>query len=375
MVDAWQNTEAIQQLSAEEKGLLRVKTSASLKALEPDALATLATGLVRSDVGCLPPWSSLWHELASAAKPVVHKCKPNSVQTIAWAFATAGCRAPGLFDEMSRVQAARADELSPTHLAGTAWAHAIVQDPPSPPLFSALATSARPRLAAFQPAGVATMMWAYAASDVACPALFGSDDFAAYIEAVTRSKRWQWESLCQIHQYALWCDERQFSAYVPLPRELREASHAAFVAAPASPSHFQRQVGRALKLAGVQHMEHEVTLPSGYSVDLVVEYEGVRIAVEVDGPSHFLGDSEHYNGSTMLKHRQLRSSGWPVLSVPYFAFVAGETDFEGVYRALNLRAGLDALVDPLHRSYELLRLDPPLVCPPHLTALGGTWQV
>ena len=56
-------------------------------------------------------------------------------------------------------------------------------------------------------------------------------------------------------------------------------------------------------------IEHEVELPdSGYQIDLVVTYDGLKVAVEVDGPSHFLGDSEQPNGATLLKRRQAAPS-------------------------------------------------------------------
>ena len=50
---------------------------------------------------------------------------------------------------------------------------------------------------------------------------------------------------------------------------------------------------------------------------------GERIAVEVDGPSHFLGGSHQPTGSTLLKHRQLRHFGWRLESVPYWEWDAG----------------------------------------------------
>ena len=55
---------------------------------------------------------------------------------------------------------------------------------------------------------------------------------------------------------------------------------------------------------------------SGYSIDLVLECDGTRIGVEVDGPSHFIGRKP--NGATQLKRRQLRNLGWTLLSVPYW---------------------------------------------------------
>ena len=43
-----------------------------------------------------------------------------------------------------------------------------------------------------------------------------------------------------------------------------------------------------------------------------------RVAIEVDGPSHFVGASQRPTGATLLKRRQLHALGWAVISVPYF---------------------------------------------------------
>ena len=70
---------------------------------------------------------------------------------------------------------------------------------------------------------------------------------------------------------------------------------------------------------------------SGYSLDAVIEHGGARIAVEVDGPSHFIGQEP--SGATLLKRRQLRSFGWPLLSVPYWEWTAlgGSPERQGAY--------------------------------------------
>jgi hypothetical protein len=82
-----------------------------------------------------------------------------------------------------------------------------------------------------------------------------------------------------------------------------------------------------------------LTLPCGLCV------VQVRVAVEVDGPSHFLGDSEVPTGATRLKRRQLRHYGWPVLPVAYFDFVPSDVHVD-VYRSLNLLEALQQ-VTPL----------------------------
>ena len=75
------------------------------------------------------------------------------------------------------------------------------------------------------------------------------------------------------------------------------------------PSQMQRNVSVALASLGLRP-EEEVVLHEGYSLDLVVQWRGERIGVEVDGPSHFEGREP--NSATLLKRRQLRhlAGGW-----------------------------------------------------------------
>ena len=60
----------------------------------------------------------------------------------------------------------------------------------------------------------------------------------------------------------------------------------------------------------------EVRTAQGYSLDAVVVVAGCEVAVEVDGPSHFVGRVP--TGATALKQRQLRAAGWALLAVPYW---------------------------------------------------------
>ena len=66
--------------------------------------------------------------------------------------------------------------------------------------------------------------------------------------------------------------------------------------------------------------QEEVRTPQGYSLDAVVSHGGREVAVEVDGPSHFVGRTP--TGATALKRRQLRAAGWALLPVPYWEWNA-----------------------------------------------------
>jgi hypothetical protein len=55
-----------------------------------------------------------------------------------------------------------------------------------------------------------------------------------------------------------------------------------------------------------------------FSIDIAVQLpDGSRLAVEVDGPSHFLSNSPgRIDGATLLRNRMLEARGWRVVSVP-----------------------------------------------------------
>jgi RAP domain len=87
------------------------------------------------------------------------------------------------------------------------------------------------------------------------------------------------------------------------------------------PSQLQNDIVKSLRLLqDVNQVHAEFSTESGYSLDIVIVYQGDhRIGVEVDGPSHFAGQSQCLNGKTILKHRQLQAlEGMKLVSIPYW---------------------------------------------------------
>ncbi|GMH36854.1 hypothetical protein BSKO_04727 [Bryopsis sp. KO-2023] len=76
---------------------------------------------------------------------------------------------------------------------------------------------------------------------------------------------------------------------------------------------FHIEVLEALRGLGV---ECEVEFIDGYSIDIAMVE--ARIAIEVDGPSHFTSNSLKPLGGTLLKRRVLKGRGWEVFPVPFF---------------------------------------------------------
>jgi hypothetical protein len=63
--------------------------------------------------------------------------------------------------------------------------------------------------------------------------------------------------------------------------------------------------------------EEEVLTASGYCLDALVEVNGTKVGIEVDGPSHFI--NREATGSTLLKRRQVSTlDGICIVSVPYW---------------------------------------------------------
>ena len=144
------------------------------------------------------------------------------------------------------------------------------------------------------------------------------------------------DELRQLHQWQLWQEERG-AAWPPLVPALAQRCRDAFCQEEGVPSGLQRDVAASLRALGLAPRE-EVRTPQGYSLDAVVSHGGREVAVEVDGPSHFLGRTP--TGATALKRRQLRAAGWALLPVPYWEWDAlGSEAAKQAY----LRAALEGL--------------------------------
>ena len=99
----------------------------------------------------------------------------------------------------------------------------------------------------------------------------------------------------------------------------------------------------------------DVLISEGHSIDMIVLWKSKQVAVEVDGPSHFLsGHRVHLaTGATLLKHRQLRALGWHLVVVPNWEWheVQGSNAKRHEYLLCLLRqAASDELFQVAHPS-------------------------
>jgi len=257
---------------------------------------------------------ALFDAIGREAAGRVHELNPQDLSNTAWAFATAGQAAPALFDAIGREAAGRVHELNPQGLANTAWAFATAGQA-APALFDAIGREAAGRVRELNSQDLANTAWAFAVLDHLPLELSLFDQrFAHQCDALAHE--FNSLDLSQLHQWRLWyTSERACSDRLPSAALLARCD-AAFRAAEAQPSRLQRDVAKAPASLGASVQEEKV-LEEGYSLDLVVDCGGEElIAIEVDGPSHFVGREP--TASTLLKRRQLRHFGWRLVSVPYW---------------------------------------------------------
>ena len=86
--------------------------------------------------------------------------------------------------------------------------------------------------------------------------------------------------------------------------------------------HVADDVAGALTRLGVAHVVEGATDDGLFRVDCLLADRA--IAVEADGPSHFVGRSP--NGPTRLRRRLLEARGLRIVSVPFFEWDAFGTD-------------------------------------------------
>jgi len=286
------------------------ESARQVREFNPQALANTAWAFATA--GHAAP--ALFDAIGREAAGRVREFKPQELSNTAWAFAAAGHAAPALFDAIGKEAAGRVRDFNPQNLSNTAWAFATAGHA-APALFDAIGREAAGRVHEFNPQNLANTAWSFAVLDhLPSESSLFDQRFAHHCDAFAHE--FNSLDLSQLHQWRLWyAGERAYSDGLPSAALLARCD-AAFRSQESQPSRMQGDVADTLASLGVLVQEEKV-LEAGYSLDLVVDCGGeVLIAIEVDGPSHFVGRVP--TASTLLKRRQLKHFGWPVVSVPYW---------------------------------------------------------
>ena len=93
------------------------------------------------------------------------------------------------------------------------------------------------------------------------------------------------EGLAQLHRWQLWAHEH--SKTIKLSATLSDRLLLAFTSKPVKVSRPQRSATRLLRMR-CHEMQQETSTQCDYSLDALASLGGRDVAIEVDGPPHFL---------------------------------------------------------------------------------------
>jgi hypothetical protein len=226
-----------------------------------------------------------------------------------------------------------AKNFNPQEVSNTLWAFAKLARTPGAGLLQQLEARASAVAQDFNPQEVSNTLWAFS--------LFFHHLTEGMVSSI--SKHWlsnpdaesfSKQGLCQIHQFLLSCDlelsqsQQILLSSCRLKAALSSKALDAFAPRDVTVSKLQQQVEDVLQSIGAQVQGEAVDARSLYSIDCLVlgwgKEDNVKIALEVDGPSHFVCESTESgirrapNGGTIMKRRHLSLLGYAVASVPYW---------------------------------------------------------
>jgi len=280
-----------------------------LKSFKPQALSNTLWAYATLDEQQNP---KLFEKMANhiIELPNLNGFKSQALSNTVWAFATTGQSHPQLFNKLANEAIKRQREFTPQGVANFLWAYAT-NGQIDENLFLSLVPSVKDNLGKYTAQDLSNVAWAYSVSNVDAPSVFNNEFINACLK---RKNDFILENLTQLHQWQLW--QEDLKSDISLPSSLKKKCYETFISEDPSPSKLQDDVVSILSSIGLQPQE-EVLIKNGYRIDAVVELNGQQVAVEVDGPSHFIG--RELTGSTILKHRQVTNiDGIQVVSVPYW---------------------------------------------------------
>jgi hypothetical protein len=271
---------------------------------------------------------------------------PQGVANVLWALATMGKSADrGLLGAMQRRAIATVGGFNPQGVANVLWALATMGETADRGLLGVMLKRATETAGGFNPQGVANVLWALAAMGESADGVLGVliIRLAARVLEVRDQLAQMHKS--QLHQWLLSCELELVSGaslqsgVARVKQEIGEECLQAFSRRATHKSQLQREVAEALRTAvsEVEIEEEYCDARSGYSIDVLVRRRSAagstggakslgsptaEWAVEVDGPTHFLGDGRTPSGSTLLKRKQLGQLGYRVVPVPFWEWNA-----------------------------------------------------
>ena len=201
--------------------------------------------------------------------------------------------------------------FSHRELANIVWAFGKVFRRPRRFVLAA-AKEARARLPHFSPTELANLAWALTVLEVYDVPLF-RDAFAAMQASLGQGLLAEGD-LNQLYQVYSLLRLQAPEAVAGVSPELARAMEGAWAASKEREKRTTNRQAAVAKVLENLRMRHEVE--AEHDIDILLPEHGV--ALEVDGPAHFLRNTGHPMGHTIMKRRLLELYGYRVVSIPHF---------------------------------------------------------
>ncbi|GBF97714.1 hypothetical protein Rsub_10878 [Raphidocelis subcapitata] len=319
---------------------------AQRQAATPQDISNALWAMAKQWSNAAPPdvEAALLRLAAAVDERLVAAMNGQGVSNSMWALSQLGLRPALLTQRLAAAAVPLAPAMNPQDLANTAAAAARL-GVGSARLFAALAGAAGRQAQGFTTQALCNLAWALAIADqrqlagVVVALAQRAATAAVWAQTVA-------EDHCQLHQVHLWlldgqrADSGSGSSSSGLAgaltaaqlQQCKEAWEAALQEAAQQDcrSAFERSVFEcARRLPGLADCRQEARTPDGaFSVDVAALHagSGLRLAIEADGPTHFLRPGREVSGDTLARNRALSARGCVVVSVPYWEWAKVQRD-------------------------------------------------
>lgn len=257
--------------------------------------------------------TSLFKAIAGRSINIMETFQAQQIANLAWAFATARLRQPELFSAMKTRAMAIAASFKAQEVANLLWAFVTLAHD-EPDLFEAFLQPVVCNVAHMDSRAMRPILWAYntyVLKGRLHPLSLDPKFYRRFATSAHRDER----DLTVLNQWRLTMDKQTYEKVVrniPAMKALFDQAMGNVSALSVRASHFQSDVGVILKSIGEPFAEEFVCPRTQYSIDFA-SWDRM-IALEVNGPSHFLRDGS-FDGATLFKDGVLKKYGWTVVHV------------------------------------------------------------
>jgi len=322
-----------------------LQTEKVLGNLKPQEISNVAWAFAKAQLEN----PRLFQALALESMSKVEAFTPQALANTAWAFSTVGVHHAVLFEKLGLRAAYTIKDFETQHLSNMAWAFAKA-GLWHKPVFDCVSVESVNKMNACTPQSLANTLWAFAASAESIKSYAALFDAVAQRLAKSGLRDLSPENLSQLHQVLvlLRLELPRHSLTVLLQAHsnlLREA----YVRIEPMHSESQKNVSAALTRIGWVH-DFEHATEEGFRLDMAQPSD--LLAVEFDGPSHFLAQAGFerriLDGKSKFKSNLLTKLGWTVLRIPFFEWDSLNPEEQGDY----LKNALAEALPKQKRAYD-----------------------